>query len=310
MGAPLRLFLTGKVMGGRYRLTADQGNTFQGVLHAAVDERTNEPVAAVVFFTGTLTDTPEREKLLAFSHPRVTRLIAAGVDEGHVWFAREPLPERFLLDELAAHRLSLGRALAIVEAVCEGVAALHDAGLVHGGVAPFTVFVGYPKSPRDTDVADVKLVDPLLPGATPERPPRSKDVEDCVALLVRLIEEREVPEAVAALRKQTFSSARELGAACATCLAALTPEERDAITPRPPPAPMPVGMPMPTNWSPPPPRPPFEYTAAVIRAPDLMPTNWSPPPPTSRRTSPRGPIAVAVSVAAAAAAAIGWWLLR
>jgi len=295
----------GRLLGGRYRLTMQLGDTSSGVAYAADDERDRAPVTVTLMWASTLADVPDRATLAALRHPRVARFLGAGVVDGQVWFAREGLPDKFLLDEINTNAISTGRALSLAGAVCEGVAALHAVGLVHGAVYPQHVYVGHPTSPRDLAVDDVKIVDPQLPGvgAPPVSP--ASDIEQCVSLLVRLLEGR-TPGPVAELTQRTWASAAALSAACAEALRGLDARDRDGIPTRQPPPPMPTDIPMPTNWSPPPPRPPFVYGPA-----GTTPANATPTPTPAAPTPPRRPmIAAAVALAAAAAAALGWWWLR
>lgn len=268
---------------------------------------------------------------MAIQHPRLARVVDAGVDDGQPWLAREWLSGWFLVDELDAGLVSVGRALSLVAAVCAGLVTLHAQELVHGAIRPANVFVGVPGSPRELAGDDVKLVDAWLPGDGPPPTP-DDDIEACAALLRQLVGRGDAPEPVATLVARRFGFAAELFVACTACLRDLSPEARDRVPPLPeqPSPPPPFTVPMPTNWSPPPSRPPFRYgsppdrplierspperprpsePARIVGSPNLTPTTWS-PPPQKQRVGRALRLAAAVGAAVVAAGAALWWLLR
>ncbi|MGE0708743.1 MAG: WD40 repeat domain-containing serine/threonine protein kinase [Planctomycetota bacterium] len=81
----------------------------------------------------------EVDHLARVAHPNVVKVHDAGVHEGQPWYAMELVSGRSLQADLDEARPALERALELAQALCEGVAALHAAGVIHRDLKPGNV---------------------------------------------------------------------------------------------------------------------------------------------------------------------------
>jgi eukaryotic-like serine/threonine-protein kinase len=146
--------LTGRTLGGRYRIDAVVGRGGMGAVYRATDERLGRPVAVKV--VGIVAADPaeharlharfQREARAAASlhHPNVVAVHDFGSDEelGLDFLVMELLRGEDLAVRLAhAGAPPLHEALSILRQAARGLAAGHRAGLVHRDVKPGNLFL-------------------------------------------------------------------------------------------------------------------------------------------------------------------------
>jgi serine/threonine-protein kinase len=119
------------------------------VVYGARDAEDSSAVALEVL-APTLVKMPERRarvlaeatKAKALEHPNVARVLAAGVEDGHVYVVTELVNGRTLRSVIDEGRLPASRALDIASAVVDGVGAAHALGVVHGDLEPENIMLG------------------------------------------------------------------------------------------------------------------------------------------------------------------------
>jgi hypothetical protein len=94
----------------------------------------------------------ETQNLARIRHPNVIAIHDVGqTPEGGLYYAMEKV-EGLTLDEVRGARLELDRALELMIAVCEGVAALHELEIVHRDLKPNNILVRADGSPVVLDL--------------------------------------------------------------------------------------------------------------------------------------------------------------
>ncbi len=83
----------------------------------------------------------EAHNLARVVHPGVARVHETGEADGCRWFAMEYVEGEPLHRLLARERLPLGRALELALSIAEGVAALHEVGVIHRDLKPSNVVI-------------------------------------------------------------------------------------------------------------------------------------------------------------------------
>jgi len=148
-----------RTIAGRYRLTARIGEGGMGVVWRAEDTRLRRIVAVKELLTRNGFDADSakravREGRIAarLQHPNVIALYDVIEDEGRPWLVMEYLPSRSLAGILADRgALPPDEARRIGRQLTAGLAAAHDAGVVHRDVKPGNVLV--------TEFGTVKVTD-------------------------------------------------------------------------------------------------------------------------------------------------------
>jgi serine/threonine protein kinase len=138
----------GDLIAGRYRLVVSVGRGSMGVVWQAVDERLDRPVAVKLF--DATTHTPDaverimREGRVAarLRHPHAITVHDVVEHDGIPCLVLEYLPSRSLAAVIAERGSLPQREVAAVGAqVASGLAAVHEAGIVHRDVTPYNVLL-------------------------------------------------------------------------------------------------------------------------------------------------------------------------
>jgi serine/threonine-protein kinase len=148
----------GTVVARRFRIVAALGAGPHGVVYRAAETAGGREVALKII---EVDDDGRATALIAAAtraeavvHAAVARTLAAGREERAVWIASELAPGRSLAAALEdGERLDGEATVALVRALCGGLAALHAAGLLHGDLKPENVVLAPDGAARLTDVA-------------------------------------------------------------------------------------------------------------------------------------------------------------
>jgi len=154
---------------GRYELTSFVGAGGMGMVFAARDPELDRMVAVKILpsrnVAGSEGETRlrrEGQTMARFAHPNVIRVYDVGVANGHPFVAMELIAGGTLGQWLAKQPRATSAILAMFAQAGRGLAAAHDAGLVHRDFKPSNVLV-------DDDgrvlVTDFGLARPVIGGA-------------------------------------------------------------------------------------------------------------------------------------------------
>jgi serine/threonine protein kinase len=157
----------GAVVGGEFRIVEPLGNGGMGAVYVAEQLSTGKLRALKMMHARLSDDAKQRERFTqearvaaSVESDHVVEIIGAGVNDetGIPWIAMELLEG----EDLSAYLkrigpLTTGAASTILEQLCHGLGAAHDAGIVHRDLKPHNVFV---TQSRSTDARRlVKVLD-------------------------------------------------------------------------------------------------------------------------------------------------------
>jgi predicted Ser/Thr protein kinase len=149
---------------GRYRLGDRLGAGGMGVVFRAHDASLDRAVAMKLLRSGYEADAGterlqrEARAMARLSHPHVVTVYDVGAHEGTVFVAMEYV-DGVTLREWLADPHSVGDVLSVLRQAGEGLAAAHEAGLVHRDFKPENVMVGRDGRVRVLDFGLAKPVD-------------------------------------------------------------------------------------------------------------------------------------------------------
>ncbi len=137
----------GSVLADRYELVAEVARGAMGNVYEAVDRVDGSRVAVKVLRAEHLSDASMRRRfrregavLKALDHPAIVRLLELGADtSGLVFLVTEYVAGRSLAERLEEGPLRVEEADALVDALCGGLGAAHEHGVLHGDLKPANV---------------------------------------------------------------------------------------------------------------------------------------------------------------------------
>jgi len=170
--------MLGALLDGRYRLDAELRRDPDGVVYAGRDERLNRAVAVTVIAPERATDAAYLERcrdrvgrLASITHPHLVAVYDSSL-EGETPFIVTPLVEGRSLRqrEVESGPLRPDDARRVGAQASSALAALHDRGLVHGGLDPDHILLGDGGELYLTDLArpPAKDVAERIPYLAPE----------------------------------------------------------------------------------------------------------------------------------------------
>ncbi|HVH97122.1 MAG TPA: serine/threonine-protein kinase [Enhygromyxa sp.] len=175
-----RLFGDGEVLKiGRYRIEARIGAGGMGEVYLAVDEELDRKVAIKRVLPGLISERQherlrdEARALAKLSHPNVVQVYEIGESDGRTFLAMEYVRGQTLAQWLAEQPRSWREILSRFCAAGRGLAAAHEAGVIHRDFKPENILLGDDGSVRVADfgiamaereVEDVAVVRALREG--------------------------------------------------------------------------------------------------------------------------------------------------
>jgi tetratricopeptide (TPR) repeat protein/predicted Ser/Thr protein kinase len=165
---------------GRYVVLETSGAGAMGVVYAAWDPQLHRRVALKLLRPDPTSETqsePARSRLLReaqalarLSHPNVVTVHDVGTLDGEVFLAMEFVEGGTLRDWMQAGERAPREALALLRQAGEGLAAAHEAGLVHRDFKPDNVLVGSDGRVRVTDFGLARAAADETVAALPREP--------------------------------------------------------------------------------------------------------------------------------------------
>jgi serine/threonine-protein kinase len=156
----------GTTVADRYELVAEVARGAMGDVFEALDRVEGSKVAVKVLRAEYLADESMRRRfrregavLKALDHPAVVRLLELGIeDDGLVFLVTEYVDGETLAERLSKGALSIGEADALVDALCDGLGAVHRHGVLHGDLKPANVIWPREGAPRLVDFGASKIL--------------------------------------------------------------------------------------------------------------------------------------------------------
>ena len=141
--------LTGRLLDGRYAVTARIAHGGMATVYLAMDTRLDRQVALKVMHAELARDDDfvrrfigEAKSVARLSHPNVVAVYDQGSDGPLLYLAMEYVPGRTLKDLLRERgRFPPAKALEIMSGVLDGLAAAHRSGIMHRDVKPENVLL-------------------------------------------------------------------------------------------------------------------------------------------------------------------------
>ena len=150
---------------GRYQLAQPLGAGAMGVVYQAFDPVVDRQVALKLLDVHTFTDADavlrEAQAMGRVNHPAVVSVYDAGVTDDYVFVAMELVPGQTLRQQTTRGALTARQAYAMFAHIAEGLAAAHDAGVVHRDFKPENVLVDRHGMAKVTDFGLARMCVPV-----------------------------------------------------------------------------------------------------------------------------------------------------
>lgn len=164
--------LTPGTMIGSYRLETPIGEGGMGTVYRAVDTKLNRPVA-IKFLSSELADVDarrrfQREAQMASSlnHPHILTVYDVGEFEGRQYIVTEFVDGGTLKDWAKSEKRTWRQCVELLTGVADGLAAAHQAGILHRDIKPGNILVAKNGYAKLADFGLAKLQEPSDPETT------------------------------------------------------------------------------------------------------------------------------------------------
>jgi esterase/lipase superfamily enzyme/predicted Ser/Thr protein kinase len=145
---------------GRYEIIKPLARGGMGTVYLARDPALDREVALKLL---SLDDNADRRKILRaiseaarLQHPNIATILDAGEEDGHLFVAKEYIRGKSLAEIISERQpLPLTRRIEIAEGVCAGLEYAHQAGIVHGSIAPSKIMVTPDGTPKILDFGEI-----------------------------------------------------------------------------------------------------------------------------------------------------------
>ena len=156
--------MTGRVIGGRYRLLARRGSGATSAVFTGVDVRDDTPIAVKLLHPDMANDPAFVDRFnaamgqaMSLDHPNLIKVHGFGVervaDRTYLYVATEQATGGSLQDIVDRGRLlSAAQALVVGLAACRGIDHLHRSGIVHRDIRPGSILFDADRIPKVADV--------------------------------------------------------------------------------------------------------------------------------------------------------------
>jgi len=156
----------GATLVGRYELVRSLAQGAMGDVFEAFDRVGKVKAAVKVLRAEYLADESMRRRfrregavLKALDHPAIVRLLELGIEEdGVVFLVTEYVEGETLAERLLTGPIGLEEADRLVEALCGGLSAAHEHGVLHGDLKPENVIWPANENPRIVDFGASKIL--------------------------------------------------------------------------------------------------------------------------------------------------------
>ena len=167
---------------GRYTIAGTLGSGGMGIVYRAFDPQLGRPIALKV--VRPVVASPESQARLIreaqamakVTHPNVITVHDAGAIDEHVFVAMELVDGMDLAHWLDAQPRGWRDVVAMFEQAGKGLAAAHEAGLVHRDFKPLNVMVGKDRRVRVLDFGLARSVETPVDAAATTLPPGSNEL--------------------------------------------------------------------------------------------------------------------------------------